>query len=69
VLEDTGIVVGPATLRIVAVETTPDRQHNPRCCQSLPSSVRVHSSMSRRSRRSLSTTNRLKLRSFCTPTW
>jgi ADP-ribose pyrophosphatase YjhB (NUDIX family) len=34
VLEETGIVVAPETLRVVAVETTPNRQQNLLFCQS-----------------------------------
>jgi ADP-ribose pyrophosphatase YjhB (NUDIX family) len=36
VLEETGIVVTPEALRVVAVETTPDRRQNLLFCQSPP---------------------------------
>lgn len=36
VLEETGVVVDPAALRVVAVETTPDRRQNLLFCQSPP---------------------------------
>ena len=36
VLEETGIVVSPEALRVVAVETTPDRRQNLLFCQSPP---------------------------------
>src|SRR3712207_7242035 len=34
VLEETGVIITPETLRIVAVETTPDRRQNLIFCQS-----------------------------------
>ena len=36
VLEETGVIITPETLRIVAVETTPDRRQNLLFCQSPP---------------------------------
>jgi ADP-ribose pyrophosphatase YjhB (NUDIX family) len=36
VLEETGVVIDPALLRVLAVETTPDRRHNILFCQSPP---------------------------------
>jgi ADP-ribose pyrophosphatase YjhB (NUDIX family) len=36
VLEETGVVVSPEALRVVAVETTPDRRQNLLFCQSPP---------------------------------
>jgi ADP-ribose pyrophosphatase YjhB (NUDIX family) len=36
VLEETGVVITPETLRVVTVETTPDRRHNLIFCQSPP---------------------------------
>jgi ADP-ribose pyrophosphatase YjhB (NUDIX family) len=36
VLEETGVVIFPEALRIVTVETTPDRQQNLLFCQSPP---------------------------------
>jgi ADP-ribose pyrophosphatase YjhB (NUDIX family) len=36
VLEETGVVIAPQTLQIVAVETTPDRRQNLLFCQSPP---------------------------------
>jgi hypothetical protein len=36
VLEATGVVIAPETLRVVTVETTPDRQAKPAFCPSLP---------------------------------
>jgi ADP-ribose pyrophosphatase YjhB (NUDIX family) len=36
VLEETGVVVTPASLRVVTVETTPDRRQNLLFCQSPP---------------------------------
>jgi 8-oxo-dGTP pyrophosphatase MutT (NUDIX family) len=36
VLEETGVVIAPETLRVVTVETTPDRQQNLLFCQSPP---------------------------------
>ena len=36
VLEEAGVVVDPAALRVVAVETTPDRRQNLVFCQSPP---------------------------------
>ncbi len=36
VLEETGVVINPALLRVVAVETTPDRRQNILFCQSPP---------------------------------
>ncbi|HEY8567347.1 MAG TPA: NUDIX domain-containing protein [Beijerinckiaceae bacterium] len=36
VLEETGVVVEPASLRVIAVETTPDRRQNLLFCQTLP---------------------------------
>jgi 8-oxo-dGTP pyrophosphatase MutT (NUDIX family) len=36
VLEETGIRVDPANLRLLSVETTPDRQQNLIFCQSVP---------------------------------
>jgi ADP-ribose pyrophosphatase YjhB (NUDIX family) len=34
VLEETGVVIAPETLRVLAVETTPDRRQNLLFCQS-----------------------------------
>jgi len=36
VLEETGVVIAPETLRAVTVETTPDRQQNLLFCKSIP---------------------------------
>jgi ADP-ribose pyrophosphatase YjhB (NUDIX family) len=36
VLEETGVIITPETLRVVTVETTPDRRHNLIFCQSPP---------------------------------
>ncbi len=36
VLEETGVVIAPEVLRVVTVETTPDRQQNLLFCQSPP---------------------------------
>ena len=36
VLEETGVVIDPAGLRVLAVETTPDRRQNLLFCQSPP---------------------------------
>ena len=36
VLEETGVVIFPEALRVVTVETTPDRRHNLLFCQSAP---------------------------------
>src|SRR4051812_21478152 len=36
VLEETGVVISSKTLRVVAVETTPDRRQNLLFCQSPP---------------------------------
>ncbi|MBM1169683.1 NUDIX domain-containing protein [Microvirga arabica] len=36
VLEETGVVIVPETLRVVTVETTPDRRQNLLFCQSPP---------------------------------
>ena len=36
VLEETGVGIDPATLRVVAVETTPDRRQNLLFCRCLP---------------------------------
>src|ERR671927_715114 len=36
VLEETGVVVVPEALRVVTVETTPDRRQNLLFCQSAP---------------------------------
>jgi ADP-ribose pyrophosphatase YjhB (NUDIX family) len=36
ILEETGVTVDPASLRVVAVETTPDRRQNLLFCESLP---------------------------------
>ena len=36
VLEETGVAVDPATLRVVAVETTPDRRQNLLFCDAPP---------------------------------
>ena len=36
VLEETGVAVDPAALRLVAVETTPDRRQNLLFCDALP---------------------------------
>ena len=36
VMEETGVIITPETLRVVTVETTPDRRHNLIFCQSLP---------------------------------
>jgi ADP-ribose pyrophosphatase YjhB (NUDIX family) len=36
VLEETGVVIFPETLRVVTVKTTPDRQQNLLFCQSPP---------------------------------
>jgi len=60
-------VVGPATLRIGAVGVTPDRQQKLICYQGLPSSMKVHSCMTGRSRRCSSFTSQLKQGSLCTP--
>jgi hypothetical protein len=35
-MEETGVAVPPETLRVIAVETTPDRRQNLVFCQSLP---------------------------------
>jgi ADP-ribose pyrophosphatase YjhB (NUDIX family) len=36
VLEETGVLIAPDALRVVEVETTPDRRQNLLFCQSLP---------------------------------
>jgi ADP-ribose pyrophosphatase YjhB (NUDIX family) len=36
VLEETGVVIDPASLRVLAVETTPDRRQNLLFCRSAP---------------------------------
>src|SRR3954468_2527798 len=36
VLEETGVVIKPESLRVLAVETTPDRRQNPLFFQSAP---------------------------------
>ena len=35
-LKETGVAIGPASLQVVAVETTPDRRQNLLFCQSPP---------------------------------
>jgi ADP-ribose pyrophosphatase YjhB (NUDIX family) len=36
VLEETGVLIAPEALRVIAVETTPDRRQNLLFCQSPP---------------------------------
>ncbi len=44
VLEETGVPVSPEALRVVTVETTPDRRQNLLFCQSPPVETGAHSS-------------------------
>ncbi len=36
VLEETGVTIEPSSLRVITIETTPDRRHNLLFCQSPP---------------------------------
>jgi hypothetical protein len=68
-LEETGVVIFPEALRVVTVETTPDRRQNLLFCQSPPVKHGVHSPTMLKFPKCWSSMSQSKRPFRCTPAW